>query len=76
MGFDDPRGSNKAQGLSPAVPWGLDYAPKDATLSALGDARGAIVHAWRGGQAWCSSNSCLLPLPAQTTVVALLLIRP
>ena len=54
VGWDDPRGDNGTQGLSPAMPYGFDY---DETmdsfdfLASMGDITGAVMHVWRQ-QGW------------------------
>jgi len=52
VGYDDPRGSNRSQGLSPALPVGFDYdAKKYPLLSTIKNAAGAVLHVWRA-QGW------------------------
>ena len=52
VGFDDPRGQNRAQGLSPAMPVGFDYDPEAYPfLKTMQDPAGAVMHVWRD-QGW------------------------
>ena len=54
VGYDDPRGDDGSQGLSPAMPYGFDYdASMDSFgfLASMGDVAGAVMHVWRD-QGW------------------------
>jgi len=56
VGFDDPRGDNKSQGLSAQIPWGFDFDPTNEKqagdfLASMKDPAGAIMHVWRD-QGW------------------------
>ena len=63
VGYDDPRGANKTQGLSAQLPTGFDFDPTDTLrggpfLASMKDPAGAIFHAWRD-QARCSRLAAL-----------------
>ena len=53
VGFDDPRGQNDTQGLSPPLPYGFTYdTSKVPELKGFGDSlEGAVIHVWRA-QGW------------------------
>ena len=52
VGYNDPRGNNKTQGLSPALPVGFTYdETKYPFLETLADPAGAVFHVWRD-QGW------------------------
>ena len=56
VGFNDPRGQNKSQGLSAQLPYGFDYDPTDERnagpfLASLKNPAGGIMHAHRD-QGW------------------------
>lgn len=56
MGYDDPRGDNKTQGLSAQLPQGFDFDPSNTMkagpfLASMKDPAGAIMHVWRD-QGW------------------------
>jgi hypothetical protein len=52
VGFDDPRGSNHEQGLSPPLPYGFDYDPKQfPEIAGFKDPAGGVMHVWRD-QGW------------------------
>ena len=54
VGFEDPRGQNHSQGLSPALPFGFDYNSSKYPMLANYDTstiEGAVMHVWRA-QGW------------------------
>ena len=52
VGFDDPRGQNHEQGLSPALPVGFTYNDTDYPfLKTMKNPKGAVMHVWRD-QGW------------------------
>ena len=56
VGYDDPRGDNKTQGLSAQLPQGFDFDPTDDNkagpfLASMNNPAGAVMHVWRD-QGW------------------------
>ena len=66
VGYDDPRGDDKTQGLSAQLPFGFDFDPTDEMsagpfLASMKDPAGAIFHVWRD-QGWCAPTRSLSTL--------------